>query len=87
MIEKVKKKPGRKLHIALGQPMDGDKYDLLRKLMRIGESPSSNAARLVLVDGESVKKAAEAMGIKDRAVFYAVHRMKEGYAIAKAVAE
>ncbi len=62
-------------------------YDALCDLMRIGKSPSSEAARMVLVHGAKIKDAAQAVGLKYRGAAAAVQRMKEGIAMAKVVAE
>ena len=63
------------------------KYECLCKLMKIRKSPTTEAVRMVIFDGVSVPKAAKAMGLKDRGVYTAVRRFKEGMAIAKFVSE
>jgi len=64
-----------------------DRYELLCKMMRLKNSPTTEAVRMVIFDGVSVAKAAEANGIKVRGVYTAVNRMKEAFAMAKIVAE
>jgi hypothetical protein len=64
-----------------------DRYELLCKMMRLKKSPTTEAVRMVIFDGVSVAKAAEANGIKVRGVYTAVNRMKEAFSMAKIVAE
>lgn len=82
-----KKSRGRPPKLDKGNPKVISKYDQLCKLMKIRKSPTTEAVRMVVFDGVSVPKAAEATGLKVRGVYTAVRRFKEGMAIAKFVSE
>lgn len=60
-----------------------DAFNALCKILRMRESPSREAARLVLVEGLSGVEAAFIKGITPAGVSYAVTLMRAGLALAK----
>lgn len=61
-------------------------FDALAKLLRVRESASRAAARMVLVDGHSQADAARLSGLKQPSVTNAVNTFRRGLELAKVAA-
>lgn len=65
--------------------MTADQFDALAELLRLRQSASREAARLVLVDGLSVGDAAARTGISSPAVSNALASCQRGIELARRV--
>lgn len=66
--------------------MTPQQYDALAELLRLQDSPSREAVRLVLVDGLKPAEAARQAGVSPQAVSNALRRCRNGMALAQVVA-
>lgn len=63
--------------------MTREQFEALAQLLRLRGGPAQECARLVLVDGQSIKLAAEAVGLPYRKGAAAVQRVREGLELAQ----
>jgi DNA-directed RNA polymerase specialized sigma24 family protein len=66
--------------------MKSEQYDAIAALIRMGASASSQAARLVLVDGVSRETAASTFGVTLQAVSNAIGRIRRALDLARIAA-
>lgn len=63
--------------------MNIEQFEVLAELLRLRSGPARECARLVIVDGLSVKAAAESVGLSYRQGAAAAQRVKKGHEMAK----
>lgn len=67
--------------------MTSDQFNAIAQLLRMQDSPSRQAARMVLIDGASVGEAAKASNITSQAVSRALRSIRTGIDLARAAVE
>lgn len=64
--------------------MTAEQFAALAELLRLRGGPAQECARLVLIEGRSIRQAAESTGLAYRKAAEAVQRVRKGLHLAEA---